>query len=67
MLRAALAFNATLSQSLHDCYSDEGIDVMYAQCPFIAFESWLKRGLILEVVMQERVLALHIRRTFDQM
>ena len=34
---------------------------MQVFAPYISFENWLSRGLILEVVMQERMLAAHVR------
>ena len=35
--------------------------------PYIAFENWTGRGLILEVVMQERMLATHVRSVLNQL
>ena len=34
---------------------------MQALTPMVAFESYLSQGLILEVVMQERLLLAHVR------
>jgi hypothetical protein len=62
-----MAFNASLSASLHDAYASQGIDVMHALAPLIAFESWLQKGLILEVVMQERMLAAHVRSVLNHL
>ena len=35
--------------------------------PYVAFESWLSRGLILEVIMQERMLAAHVRSVLNHL
>ena len=51
ILKSAMAFNSSLTAAMHEKYSGEGIDVMQAIAPYIAFESWLKHGLVLEVVM----------------
>lgn len=40
---------------------------MQVFAPYIAFENWLSRGLILEVVMQERLLAAHVRSVLTQL
>ena len=40
---------------------------MQAFAPYIAFESWLRRGLILEALMQERMLAGHVRSILNHM
>lgn len=55
-----MAFNAALTQAMHNHYSSD-IDIMQAMTPLIAFESYLSQGLILEVVMQERLLSSHVR------
>ena len=34
---------------------------MQVFAPYISFENWLSRGLVLEVVMQERMLMVHVR------
>ena len=64
-----MAFNSALSKSLHDAYSSgrQGIDVMEAEAPYIAFESWREHGLILEVAMQERMLTAHISSVLKQL
>lgn len=62
-----MAFNATLSDSLHKQYSGKGIDIIRAVTPYAGFESWLKRGLILEVVMQERILARHVKAVLNHL
>ena len=62
-----MAFNAGLSQALHDSYTNRGIDVMQAFAPYVAFESWLKRGLVLEALMQERMLAAHVRSILNHL
>ena len=67
ILRSAMAFNSTLTAAMHEQYSGRGIDVMQAFAPFVAFESWLKHGLILEVVMQERMLAGHVRSVLNHL
>ena len=55
VLRSAMAFNAALTQAMHDHYSNQ-IDIMQALTPLVAFESYLSQGLVLEVVMRERLL-----------
>lgn len=40
---------------------------MQAFAPYIAFESWLKHGLVLEAIMQERMLAAHVRAILNHM
>ena len=40
---------------------------MHAYCPYVAFESWLQRGLILEVVMQKRMLQAHVANVIKQL
>ena len=40
---------------------------MQVFAPYISFENWLSRGLILEVVMQERMLAAHVRSVLTQL
>jgi hypothetical protein len=40
---------------------------MQAFAPFVSFESWLKHGLVLEVVMQERLLAAHVRSVLNHL
>ena len=67
ILRSAMAFNAGLSRALHDSYTNKGIDVMQAFTPYVAFESWLKHGLILEALMQERMLAGHVRSILNHL
>ena len=62
-----MAFNAGLSRALHDSYTNKGIDVMQAFTPYVAFESWLKHGLILEALMQERMLAGHVRSILNHL
>ena len=69
ILRSTMAFNSALSKSLHDAYSSgrQGIDVMEAEAPYIAFESWREQGLVLEVAMQERMLAAHVSSVLKQL
>ena len=50
VLRSTMAFNAALTQAMHDHYSSE-IDIMQAMTPLVAFESCSSQGLVLEVVM----------------
>ena len=40
---------------------------MQAFAPYVAFESWLKRGLVLEALMQERMLAVHVRSILNHL
>ena len=40
---------------------------MQAFAPYVAFESWLKRGLVLEALMQERMLAAHVRSILNHL
>jgi|Transcript_14660 hypothetical protein len=54
-----MAFNAALTEALRENYSAD-IDIMQALTPVVAFESYLSQGLVLEVVMQERLLATHV-------
>ena len=67
ILRCAMAFNASLSKAMHDQYKNQGVDVMQAFAPYIAFESWLRRGLVLEALMQERMLAAHVRSILNHL
>lgn len=67
ILRCAMAFNENLGRALHQEYSNRGIDIMQAFAPYIAFESWLRRGLVLEALMQERMLAAHVRSILNHM
>lgn len=67
ILKSTMAFNSALTAAMHEQYSDQGIDVMQAVAPYVAFESWLKQGLVLEVVMQERMLARHVTSVFSHL
>jgi len=67
ILRSAMAFNQALTKSLHSQYGDKGIDVMQAMTPYVSFENWLSKGLILEVLMQERMLATHVRAVLNHL
>ena len=67
ILRSSMAFNSTLTDALHSQYQSQGIDVMQVFSPYVAFESWLSRGLILEVIMQERMLAAHVRSVLNHL
>ena len=67
ILRSALAFNASLSAALRDQYRSSGVDVMQALVPYVSFESWISRGLILEVVMQERMLAVNVQSVLNHL
>ena len=62
-----MEFNASLSRAMHDQYQNQGVDVMQAFAPFIAFESWLRQGLVLEAIMQERMLAGHVRAILNHL
>ena len=35
--------------------------------PYVSFESWSTRGFVLEVVMQERILAAHVRSVLNHL
>ena len=65
ILRSAMAFNNTLTKAIQAQINkkSKAVDVLQVHVsPFLAsFESWLNRGLILEVVMQERMLVAHVR------
>ena len=67
ILRCAMEFNANLSRSMHEQYQSQGVDVMQAFAPFVAFESWLRQGLVLEAIMQERMLASHVRAILNHL
>ena len=40
---------------------------MHAVAPYVAFESWLNQGFVLEVVIQERMLARHVASILGQL
>ena len=52
---------------MHEQYQNQGVDVMQAFAPFVAFESWLRQGLVLEAIMQERMLASHVRAILNHL
>lgn len=62
-----MAFNQALTRALHEEYCGQGIDIMQVLAPYVAFESFVNQGLVLEVVMQERMLTLHVRSVFNHL
>ena len=66
VLRSALAFNSALTEAMREHYSAD-IDIMQALTPVVAFESYLNQGLILEVLMQERLLSGHVRSVLNHL
>ena len=61
-----MEFNAALTRAIQEQFNNE-IDIMQALTPVVAFESYLSHGLILEVVMQERLLAAHVRSVLNHL
>lgn len=66
VLRSAMAFNTALTQAMNEQYSAD-IDIMQALTPVVSFESYASQGLILEVLMQERLLAGHVRSVLNHL
>lgn len=66
VLRSAMAFNSALTEAMREHYSAD-IDIMQALTPVVAFESYVSQGLILEVLMQERLMAGHVRSVLNHL
>ena len=67
ILRSAMAFNQALTRALHEEYTGQGIDIMQVLAPYVAFESFMTQGVVLEVVMHEHMLAVHVRSVFNHL
>ena len=66
VLRSTMAFNSALTQAMYEQFSAD-IDIMQALTPVVAFESYLSQGLVLEVIMQERLLYVHVRSVLNHL
>ena len=74
VFRGSTSFTQDLTESLREAYRHTGIDVMHCESPLVSFECpWSSKiaamvpNLVLQVMMEERLLERHVKSVLAQM